>query len=107
MKCVKPSIRQRSQMSRCRWSVSRRNGLKVCEEQPGDKASVLQPGRPMAWDLPSQQVSECLRAGGMCETSGSTDPTELASFGEEEDDGSMKLKEHFSWRDHVHNEFEH
>ena len=29
-------------------------GLKVCEEQPGDKVS-LQPGRPMAWDLPSQE----------------------------------------------------
>ena len=30
----------------------------------------------------------------MCRTSGGTDPTDLASFGEEEDDGSMKLKEH-------------
>ena len=27
------------------------SGLMVCEEQPGDKVSVLQPGRPMAWDL--------------------------------------------------------
>ena len=33
----------------------------------------------------------------MCRTSGSTDPTDLASFGEEEDDGSMKLREHVGW----------
>ena len=33
----------------------------------------------------------------MCKTSGGTDPTDLASFGEEEDDGSMKLKEHVGW----------
>ena len=33
----------------------------------------------------------------MCKTSGSTDPTDLASFGEEEDDGSVKLKEHVGW----------
>ena len=36
---------------------------------------------------------ECLRASRKCKTSGSTDPTDLASYGEEEDDGSMKLKE--------------
>ena len=47
------------------------NGLKVCEEQLDDKVSVLQPGRPMAGDLSHQEV------------------TDLASFGEEEDDGSM------------------
>ena len=28
------------------------NGLKVCKEQTGDEVSDLQPGRPMAWDLP-------------------------------------------------------
>ena len=33
----------------------------------------------------------------MCKTSGSTDPTDLALLGEEEDDGSVKLKKHFSW----------
>ena len=38
------------------------NGLKVCEEQPGDKVSVL-PGRLVAWDLPSQEVAECFRDG--------------------------------------------
>ena len=73
------------------------NGLKICEEQPGDKVSDLQPGRPMAWDLSHQEVTECLRASPMCRTTGSTDPTDLASFGEEEDDGSMKLKEHVGW----------
>ena len=73
------------------------NGLKVCEEQTGDKASGLHPGRPMAWDLPSQEVTECLKASRMCKTSGSTDPTHLASYGEEEDDGSMKLKDHVGW----------
>ena len=25
------------------------SGLKICEEQPGDRVSVLQPGRPMVW----------------------------------------------------------
>ena len=59
------------------------NGLIVCEEQPCDKVSVLQPGRPMAWDLPHQEVTECLRASQICKTSGSTDLTDLASFGEE------------------------
>ena len=49
------------------------NGLKVCEEQPGDKVSVLQPGRPITWDLLHQEAAECLRAGRMCKTSGSTD----------------------------------
>ena len=73
------------------------SGLKIREEQPGDKVSVLQPGRPMAWDLSHQEVTECLRASRMCKTSGSTDPTDQASFGEEEDDGSMKLKEHVGW----------
>ena len=71
--------------------------LKVCEEQPGDEVSVLQPGIPMAWDLSHQEAAERLRAGRMCKTSGGTDPTDLASFGEEEDDGSMKLKEHVDW----------
>ena len=33
----------------------------------------------------------------MCKTSGSTDPADLASFSEEEVDGSMKLKEHVWW----------
>ena len=61
------------------------------------KVSVLQPGRPMAWDLSHQEVTECLIASGMCKTTGRTDPTDLASFGEEEDDGSMKLKEHVGW----------
>ena len=42
----------------------------------------------------------------MCMTSGSTDPTDLASFGEEEDDGSMKLKEHVGWWEAGHNENE-
>ena len=78
----------------------------ICEEQPGDKVSVLQPGRPMAWDLPSQEVAECLRAGRMCKTSGSTDPTDLASIGEEEDDESVKLKKYFGWWEPGHNENE-
>ena len=63
------------------------SGLKVCEEQPGDEVSVLQQRIQMAWDLSHQEVPECLRAGRMCKTSGGTDPTDLASFGEEEDDG--------------------
>ena len=69
------------------------SGLKICEEQPVDEVSVLQPGRPMALDFSHQEVTECLRGSRMCKTSGSTDPTDLASFGEEEVDGSMKLKE--------------
>ena len=73
------------------------SGLKNREEQPGDKVSVLQLGRPMAWDLSHQEGTECLRASRMYKTSGGTDPTDLASFGEEEDDGSMKLKEHVGW----------
>ena len=52
------------------------SGLKVCEEQPGDKASVLQPGRPMAWDLPHQVAIQCLRASRMCEASVNTDSTD-------------------------------
>ena len=40
------------QMVRQQW-----NGLKVCEEQPGDKVSGLQLGRPLAWDHPSQEVT--------------------------------------------------
>ena len=43
----------------------------------------------------------------MFETSGSTDPTDLAPFGEEEDDESVKLKKFFSWWELVHNENEH
>ena len=78
-------------------SQGMRSGLKICEEQPG---------RPRAWDLPSQEVTECLRASRVCETSGSTDPTDLASFGGEEDDGSMKLKEHVGWWEPEHNENE-
>ena len=50
----------------------------------------------MAWDFPSQEVTEYLRASRMCETSGSTDPAGLASFGEE-DGESVKLKEHVGW----------
>ena len=80
-------------MSRCRWSVSKR----ADEEQPVDEVSVLQPGRPTALDLSHQEVTECLRASRMCKMSGSTDPTDLASFVDEEDDGSVKLKKHFSW----------
>ena len=34
------------------------------------------------------------------------DPTDLASLGEEEDDGSVKLKKHFSWWEPEHNENE-
>ena len=73
------------------------SGLKVCEEQPGNKVSVPQPGIPMAWDLSHQEAIERLRASRMCKTSGGTDPTDLASLGEEEDDGSVKLKEHVGW----------
>ena len=51
----------------------------------------------MAWDLSHYEVTECLRASRMNKTSGGTDPADLASFGEEEDDGSMKLKEHVGW----------
>ena len=47
----------------------RENGLKVCEEQPG-KVSDLQPGRPMTWDLPHQEATECFRARQMWEASG-------------------------------------
>ena len=50
---------------------------------------------------PSQEVTECLRASRMSETSGSTDATDLPSFGEEEDDESARLKEYFSWWDPV------
>ena len=82
------------------------NGLKVCGEQPGDKVSVLQPGRPMTKDLPHQEAAERLRAGRMCKTSGSTDPAGLAPFGEEEDDESVKLKEHVGWWEAGHNESE-
>ena len=82
------------------------NWLKVCEEQLGDKASDLQPGRPMAWDLPSQEVTECFRASWMSETSRSSDPADLASFGEEEDDESVDLKKYFSWWEPGHNENE-
>ena len=42
----------------------------------------------------------------MCKTSGSTDPTDLASFGEEEDDGSVKLKKYVGWWAAGHNENE-
>ena len=42
----------------------------------------------------------------MCETSGCTDPTDLASFGEEEDDESVKLKRCFSWWEPGHDENE-
>ena len=64
----------------------------------------------MAWDLPSlppsQEVTECLRASRMCKASGSTDPAGLASFAEEEDDESVKLKEHVGWWEVRHNENE-
>ena len=82
------------------------NGLKDCEEQPSDKVSVLHPGRPTTWDLPHQEVTECLRPSRMCKTSRSTDPTDLASCGEEEDDGSVKLKEDVGWWDAELNENE-
>ena len=42
----------------------------------------------------------------MCKTSGSTDPAGLASFGEEEDDESVKLKKYFSWWEPGHSENE-
>ena len=42
----------------------------------------------------------------MCKTSGSTDPTDLASFGEEEDDGPVKLKKYVGWWEAGHNEHE-
>ena len=42
----------------------------------------------------------------MCETSGSSDPTDLALFGEEEDDESVRLKEYFGWWEPGHNENE-
>ena len=83
------------------------NGLKVCEEQPGDKASVLQPGRPIAWDLPHQVAIQCLRASRMCGASVNTDSTDPASLGEEDDDESASLKEYFSWWEPGHNENEH
>ena len=51
----------------------------------------------MAWDLSHEEATECFRPSRMCKTSGSTDPTDLASFGEEKADGSMKLKEHVGW----------
>ena len=60
----------------------------------------------MAWDLPSQEVTESLRANQTRETSGSTDPAGLASFGEEEDDESVKLKERVGWWEAGHNENE-
>ena len=81
------------------------SGLKICDEQPGDEVSVLQPRRPMVLDL-SQEVTECLRASRICKTSGSTDPTDLASFGEEEDDRSVKLKKYVGWWEARHNENE-
>ena len=87
-------------------SMQQESGLKVCEGQPGDKVSVPQPGRLIAWGLSHQEVTERLRAGRMCKTSGSTDSTDLASLGEEEDDGSVKLKKHFSWWEPEHNENE-
>ena len=40
----------------------------------------------------------------MCKTSGGTDPTDLASLDEEEDDGSVKLKEHAGQWEAEHNE---
>ena len=85
-------------------TVRQGDWLKVCEEKQGDKASDL-PGRPVAWD-PSQEVTECLRASRMCETFGSSDPTDLAPFGEEEDNESVRLKEYFSWWEPGHNENE-
>ena len=53
-----------------------------------------------------REATECLRASWMCETSGSTDPADLASFGEEEDDESVKLKKSFGWWDAGHDENE-
>ena len=93
-------------MSRFEKVRQQESGLKIREEQPGDKVSFLQPGRPMAWDLSHQEVTECFRASRMCKTSGSTDSTDLASLGEEEDDGSVNLKKHFSWWEPERNENE-
>ena len=60
----------------------------------------------MAWDLSSLEAAQCLRAGRMCETSGSMDPTDLASLREEEDDESVTLTKYFSWWDPGHSENE-
>ena len=86
-------------------SMQQESRLEVCGGHPGDKVSVPQPGRPIAWDLSHQEATECLRASRMCKTSG-TDPTDLASLGEEEDGGSVKLKKHFNWWEPEHNENE-
>ena len=40
----------------------------------------------------------------MCETSGSTEPTDLAPYGEGEDDESVRLKKYVGWWEARHNE---
>ena len=55
----------------------------------------------MALDLSHQKVTECFRASRMCRTSGSTE-----SFGENENDGSVKLKKYVGWWEAGHNENE-
>ena len=82
------------------------NELKVCEEKPGDKVSILQPGRQVAWDLLHQEATESLPASRMCEASGSTDLADLVPLGEKEDDESAGPKEHFGWWEADHNENE-
>ena len=42
----------------------------------------------------------------MCDSSASTGPTDLAPFGEQEDDESARLKEYFIWWEPDHNESE-
>ena len=42
----------------------------------------------------------------MCETSRSSDPTDLASFGEKENDESVRLKKYVGWWGAGHNENE-
>ena len=42
----------------------------------------------------------------MCETFGSSDPTDLAPCGEEEDDESVRLKKYVGWWEARHNEKE-
>ena len=49
-------------MSRCRWSVSRGTGLKVCEEQLDDKVSGPTARKTNGWGSSSQEVTECFRA---------------------------------------------
>ena len=54
----------------------------------------------------NQEATESLRASLVCKSSGGTDPTDIASLCGEEDDGSVKVKKHFSWWEPEHNENE-